>query len=93
MVTVPISAENTQSNPINPGPSFGEKTEYLFTFEFEKRIKNGHSHRKAPIPYDMSPFLGKPFDCGCGKTHEYNHVLTPVFWEFGMHKVCLLVKE
>lgn len=93
IIAIPISAEHNRSNAIKRGHTSDVKIEYLFTCEFEKKIKNGHSHRRAPMPYDMSPFSGKPFDCGCGKTHEYNHMSTPVFWDLGMHKVCLLVKE
>ena len=45
------------------------------------------------VPFNMSPFTGKPFHCGCGETHLYNNIDTPPFMDGGMFKMCLMVKE
>ena len=65
----------------------------LSTKEFEKKIKMWIPYSEAKQPLNLSPYTGKPFDCGCGKTHLYNNLHTPPFMDGGVFKMCLMVKE
>jgi len=67
--------------------------EILTTKEFEERIQMGIPYSKAPMPMNWSPYTNVPFDCGCGKTHAYNNLHTPPFWDLGMYKGCIMVNE
>ena len=65
----------------------------LTTSEFEDKIKMWTRYSEARPGLNMSPFTGKPFECGCGKIHNYNNLYSPPFMDGGMYKMALMVKE
>ena len=65
----------------------------LTTSEFEDKIKMWIRYSEARPGLNMSPFTGKPFECGCGKIHNYNNLHSPPFMDGGMYKMALMVKE
>jgi len=65
----------------------------LKTTDFENKIKMWIPYSEARPGLNMSPYTGKPFDCGCGKTHLYNNIHTPPFMDGGMFKMALMIRE